>query len=239
MINILISDDNNDLVELIFKEIFRKNKNFRLSDYTYDGESTFDSIIKYQPDVIILDIQMPKKSGVEIIEQLNLINNKYKPYIIVISSYQELIDKININKNIYAIINKGNGFESFLNKITQYLNEIDIEINNNKTYTNIKNEIEKFQINSQSKGYIYLIDTIMLSYNLNNYNLNKDIYSKLSSKYKVSPMNIKWDIEKCIKAMKRYTDSDLIFQYFNVTNKENLTTKNVIETIKENIKLSR
>ena len=29
MINILISDDNNDLVELIFKEIFRKNKNFR------------------------------------------------------------------------------------------------------------------------------------------------------------------------------------------------------------------
>lgn len=99
MINILISDDNNDLVELIFKEIFRKNKNFRLSDYTYDGESTFDSIIKYQPDVIILDIQMPKKSGVEIIEQLNLINNKYKPYIIVISSYQELIDKININKN--------------------------------------------------------------------------------------------------------------------------------------------
>lgn len=45
MINILISDDNNDLVELIFKEIFRKNKNFRLSDYTYDGESTFDSII--------------------------------------------------------------------------------------------------------------------------------------------------------------------------------------------------
>ena len=126
MINILISDDNNDLVELIFKEIFRKNKNFRLSDYTYDGESTFDSIIKYQPDVIILDIQMPKKSGVEIIEQLNLLNNKYKPYIIVISSYQELIDKININKNIYAIINKGNGFESFLNKITQYLNEIDI-----------------------------------------------------------------------------------------------------------------
>ncbi|MFQ9264799.1 MAG: hypothetical protein ACLSG7_08265 [Clostridia bacterium] len=34
-------------------------------------------------------------------------------------------------------------------------------------------------------------------------------------------------------------NSDLIFQYFNVTNKENLTTKNVIETIKENIKLSR
>lgn len=38
MINILIADDNTNLVDLIFKEIVRKNGNFRLADYTYDGK---------------------------------------------------------------------------------------------------------------------------------------------------------------------------------------------------------
>ena len=40
MINILIADDNSNFVKLIFKEIVRKNKKFRLDDYTKDGVNT-------------------------------------------------------------------------------------------------------------------------------------------------------------------------------------------------------
>lgn len=69
MINILIADDNNKLVELIFKSIIRKNNEYRLMDYTYDGENTLKSILKYNPDVILLDINMPKIDGISIIKK--------------------------------------------------------------------------------------------------------------------------------------------------------------------------
>lgn len=94
MINILIADDNTNLVDLIFKEIVRKNGNFRLADYTYDGKNTLNSILQYHPDVIILDLQMPKLDGISIIKYLSSIKKEYSPYIIVISSIQEYINKI-------------------------------------------------------------------------------------------------------------------------------------------------
>ena len=93
MINILVSDDNSDFVKLIFKEVIRKNKKFRLADYTYDGKNAMESIFKYFPEVIILDLKMPQKDGISIIKSISNLEN-YNPYIIVISSFQQYINKI-------------------------------------------------------------------------------------------------------------------------------------------------
>ena len=46
MINILIADDNANLISLIFKDIIRKNQDFRLTDYTCDGKNTLNSILQ-------------------------------------------------------------------------------------------------------------------------------------------------------------------------------------------------
>lgn len=236
MINILIADDNSNLVELIFKEIVRKNNKFRLTDYTYDGENTLNSILQYYPDVIILDLQMPKLDGMSIISYLSSIKKDYFPYIIVISSVQEYINKIYNNKDVYAIIDKGNGFTKISNSINIYLNEIDNQINNKKVYNKIKNELIKFNLNFSNKGTDYLINSILLSYNKENLNLCKDIYPILSKKYHVKPMNIKWNLEKNIKSMKRYTNNEIITKYFNIDSKSNLTIKTVIKTIANNIR---
>lgn len=207
MINILIADDNTNLVDLIFKEIVRKNGNFRLADYTYDGKNTLNSILQYHPDVIILDLQMPKLDGISIIKYLSSIKKEYSPYIIVISSIQEYINKIYNTKEVYAIIDKGVGF------------------------TRISNNI-----NTSNKGTDYLIDSILLSYNKEDLNLCNDIYPILSKKYQVNPMNIKWNLEKNIKSMKRYTDNEIITKYFHIDSRSNLTIKTVIKTITNNIK---
>lgn len=236
MINILIADDNHDLLELIFKEIVRKNNKFRLTDYACDGEDTLNSILEYLPDVIILDLQMPKKDGISIINYISSIKEYYSPYIIVISSVQEYMNKIYNNKEVYAIIDKGNGFQKVSENINKHLEEIEQEINNRELYQRIKRELEKFNLNVSNKGTDYLIDAILFAYDKVNLNLTKDIFPILSKKYQVAPMNIKWDMEKNIKSMKRYTESGIIKEYFHISSKSNLTIKTVIKTIVNNIK---
>ncbi len=149
MINILISDDNSDLVKLIFKEIIRKNKDFRLSDYTYDGIDAMESILKYYPEVLILDLKLPIKDGISIIEDISHLEY-YSPYIIVISSFQNHLNKVYKYKNIYKIIFKGSNFDILKNDLTLSLIQINKEITRNQIRLSIKREID------------YLILTILI-----------------------------------------------------------------------------
>lgn len=238
MLNILIADNDISLVELIFKEIVRKNNEFRLADYTYDGPDTLHSILQYHPDVIILNLQIPKLNGMSIIGYISSIKEEYSPYFITISNNEEYLDKINDNKDIYSIIDKRKGTIHILDNIKIYLKKIYKEINNRDVYNKIKNELKKFKLNISNKGTDYLIDSILLSYNKEDLNLTKDIYPVLSEKYKVTPMNIKWNMEKNIKSMRRYTDNDVITKYFCIDSKSNLTIKTVIKTVAENIEIT-
>lgn len=234
MINILLSDDNSDFVQLLFKEVLRENKNFRLADYTYDGENTIKSILKYFPEVIILDLKMPKQNGISIIKKISNLEN-YNPYIIIISSFQQYINKVYKYDNIYSLISKGSGFDKIVNELNLVLKQINNEIEENNIYLKIKKEIELFNFNTSNFGTKYLIDATLQAYKKNNFSLTHDIYPILAHKYNVTQKKIKWNLEKNIKSMQRYTENKIISDYFHIEKKENLTVKNVITKIIENI----
>lgn len=233
MLNILIADDNINLVELIFKQIIRKKKRFRLSDYNDNGKEALDSILKYHPDVIILNLEKFKINSRVIINYISVIKDEYFPYIIIISDDSGYINKIKNEKTFFININED--VTKILNKINIYLEQIYKEINKEQIYKKIKDELRKFKLNLSNKGTDYLVDSILLSYNKKNLNLTKDIYPVLSQKYDVTPMNIKWSMEKNIKSMRRYTENEIIENYFHIDSKSNLTIKTVIKTITENI----
>ena len=239
MINILIADDNNKLVELIFKSIIRKNNEYRLMDYTYDGENTLKSILKYNPDVILLDINMPKIDGISIIKKIISEEKKKIPYIIIITAFKDKINFFRNNKNIYGIIDKGSGFSNLITEINRYLNNICKELEEENTEYKTKQELANFEFNFSNLGTTYLIDTIKYALEKEKINLEGDIYLKLARKYKVKVMNIKWNIEKSIKSMKRYTDNKTIEKYFNIDNINNLTIKNFITTVSNKIRNSK
>lgn len=239
MINILIADDNNKLVELIFKSIIRKNNEYRLMDYTFDGENALKSILKYNPDVILLDINMPKIDGLSIIKKIISEKKKKIPYIIIITAFKDKINFFMNNKNIYGIIDKGSGFSNLITEINRYLNNICNELKEENAENKTKQELANFEFNFSNLGTIYLIDTINYALEKEKINLEGDIYLKVAKKYKVTVMNIKWNIEKSIKSMKRYTDNKIIEKYFNIDNINNLTIKNFITIVSNKIRNSK
>ncbi|MCM3619048.1 LytTR family DNA-binding domain-containing protein [Sutcliffiella horikoshii] len=67
-INIVIVDDNQDSLEIL--EIFiRELKEFKILDTCRTGEELIDSVMKNQVDLVIADINMPKKNGIVAIKE--------------------------------------------------------------------------------------------------------------------------------------------------------------------------
>lgn len=64
---ILIADDNQQNCELL--DAYLSDEQYEI-DTACDGQETLDKIAREQPDLILLDIMMPKVSGYEVCQQL-------------------------------------------------------------------------------------------------------------------------------------------------------------------------
>ena len=89
MYNILVVDDDKEIVKAI--EIYLGKENYKIYK-AYDGEEALKQIDENEIQLIILDIMMPKKDGIETLEEIR--KNKNIP-VIMLSAKSEDIDKIN------------------------------------------------------------------------------------------------------------------------------------------------
>jgi CheY-like chemotaxis protein len=90
-VKILIVDDDVDTVELL-------TKRFRAEGYStseaYDGEQALQKVKEYKPDLIILDIMMPKIDGYEASKRLKGYDNTKHIPIIMLSAKAKIPDKV-------------------------------------------------------------------------------------------------------------------------------------------------
>lgn len=85
MIDILIADDNDTQSKQI-SNVLSKEKDFKILKISRDGIETLEDYITLKPSVLILDLDMPKINGLDVIEQLsNDTNFDSRKNIIVVS----------------------------------------------------------------------------------------------------------------------------------------------------------
>jgi len=77
---ILVVDDDPDLVESICMKL--ESNNFRVAK-AYDGVEAWDKIKEERPDLIILDVMMPRKNGYELCDEIKK-DETYKDIIVVL-----------------------------------------------------------------------------------------------------------------------------------------------------------
>ena len=88
MYNILVVDDDKEIVGAI--EIYLKNEGYKIYK-AYDGEEALNIINNNEIHLVILDIMMPKKDGLETLEEIR--KDKSIP-VILLSAKSEDYDKI-------------------------------------------------------------------------------------------------------------------------------------------------
>lgn len=236
MVTILIADDDFITVKNIFNDIMKNNKDIKVVGITNNGTEVLKYMDEYLPDILLLDIMMPKMSGIELLEKLIENKEKYlkKTKIIVISGY---ISDIYINKQfreyIYAVLQKPYDKET----LTEVIKEISDEDNIFVLRQYINNELNKFNFNKNSNAYKYLEDTIylILVQHKHNFELENEIYIEIAKMYsKKNEKIIKWAIEKLMNNMYINTRYEIVKDYFNFQEDKKPTTKLFIRKVVDN-----
>ena len=84
MVKVVIADDNTPIRERIIK-LLSDLPNVEIVGEAIDGVETAVIVRKTHPDVVILDLQMPKLSGLEILPRLKEMDPS--PVIVVLTNY--------------------------------------------------------------------------------------------------------------------------------------------------------
>jgi CheY-like chemotaxis protein len=77
---ILVVDDDPDLVESVAMKL--ESNNYRVTK-AYDGIEAWEKIKEDRPDLIILDVMMPRKNGYELCDELKK-DDQYKDIVVVL-----------------------------------------------------------------------------------------------------------------------------------------------------------
>lgn len=231
---IMIADDNKDFNSCC-KKFLTKDNSIDIINSTQDGLSALENYLNLKPDILLLDLELPTLSGIEIINRLTSIpEEKNLCNIIVISGSEKFRSQIINTSKIFKIIPKPCNFLDILMTIHEMdipkrANSIDIE--------EINTLMTKLNFNLYTKGTKYLIDCIIIASNNADllYQIN-NLYSCVAQKNNTNSNIIKWSITNSLSTMNRFADKELLYSLFDEYDGRNMSPKYFIGIIVSYIK---
>ncbi|MCB9247964.1 MAG: response regulator transcription factor [Ignavibacteriales bacterium] len=140
-INVLIVDDEK-LARDIVKKYLEQNVNINLLGECINGYEGIKSINEMKPDLIFLDIQMPKINGFEMLELLD-----HKPEIIFTTAFdQYAIKAFEVNATDYLL--KPFSLDRFNEALSKAIEKVNLTEKGNSNYDKILSTI------NESKEYL-------------------------------------------------------------------------------------
>lgn len=229
MIQVMIADDNLDLNNLCCN-ILSKDKDIQIISSTLDGESTLKDYMQLKPDVLLLDLDLPKMNGIDIINNICLDETeKKKNNIIIISGNTELRYNLFNTSKIFRIMPKPVDFNDVISTIKEIATE-------NNYIPIVEKEIRNFlfslNFNLYADGTRYLIDAIKLgSENIRLVRNIKILYDEVAELHSTSSNTIKWGIRNAIETMNHNTTKHEINKVFHINYDKKMTPKYFIPLV--------
>ena len=99
--SILVADD-----EPLFREITVdaiRAAGFRTTEAS-DGQEAIDELQRFKPDLVLLDINMPKVSGWGVLEHIAKLS--IRPRVVLMSGFDEVVPPGHLAPHVHAVMNK-------------------------------------------------------------------------------------------------------------------------------------
>lgn len=227
-LKIVIADDNEKMVRLL-EDIISTDKSITLVGKAYDGESLIKIIENEHPDIVLLDIIMPKIDGLTVIEKVNTNHNiDKKPYFIIISAINQsrIIEAaFNFGAEYYilkpfekdVLLNRINGLK-FANQLSCY-NKIESHLINRSIEIDVTNILREIGIPAHIKGYKYLRDAIIFSVEdvVMLTSVTKILYPAVAKKHYTTPSRVERAIRHAIEITFHSNKTDTMNELFGYT----------------------
>ncbi|CUH93256.1 sporulation transcription factor Spo0A [Herbinix luporum] len=234
-INVAIVDDNERMVNLL-EDILKEDADIEVVGKSENGIDALDMIKEKKPDVVLLDLIMPKLDGLGVMEKVRRDSEfkKNPSFIIITAIGQEGVTEsaFELGANYYImkpfdsnvvlsrikqIKRKSHTRLTDSHRVSAYENKSDyMERNLEADVTNIIHEIG---VPAHIKGYQYLRDAIMMSVNdaemLNS--ITKLLYPSIAKRHKTTPSRVERAIRHAIEVAWSRGKMDTIDELFGYT----------------------
>ena len=178
-LNVAIADDNQKILDML-ETIISMDKELNLVGKAKNGEEMCQIIKNRQPDVVLLDLIMPKMDGLTVMDYVNQDKTVNKrPYFIVVTAVgQERITEDAFNKGANYYVMKPFNNEMLLDRIksvrkmfrnNEKKNEdgkTEVAAREENLESRVTNMLHEIGIPAHIKGYHYLRDAIIMAASL-------------------------------------------------------------------------
>lgn len=256
-IKVLIANDNEKYGEELKNEL-EQTKDIEVLSVVGTVKDAFNEIIKYQPEVVILDVILSGGNGLQIIEDVEKCRLAHKVRYFVISSIsqKDIIEKakvkgveeyyikpFNIEQLSEKILNKKKDNTSIFERKKIEFVEVDDKTNENNVEIMVSNLLHELGIYSNLKGYDLIKESVLKTLKDSAYvkNITKKLYPTLAIETHASPQAVERSIRSCIERAWERGDVRTIEQLFGRTDYEQKrpTNSQFIAVIAEKIRLDR
>ena len=234
-LNVAIADDNERMLREL-GDIVGSDEELQVVGTAKDGEEAYEMIKKNEPDVVLLDIVMPKLDGLTVMDKIrNDKNMKKHPAFIMISAIgQEKIteDAFSLGADYYimkpfdndVVLNRIKHVRSAelrrgteVRKVNAYEKKQELEERNLES--DVTNFIHEIGVPAHIKGYQYLREAIIMSVRdmemLNS--ITKILYPGIAKKYQTTPSRVERAIRHAIEVAWSRGKMDTIDELFGYT----------------------
>ena len=211
-LNIAIADDNERMVRLL-GDIVRSDEELQVIGTAKDGVEAYELIKTAEPDVVLLDIVMPKMDGLGVMEKVNRDSTikKHPAFIMISAIGQEKITEDAFNKGANYYMMKPFQNEMLLERIRSAgrmshgmetrSSEAASDNRGESLETRVTNMLHEIGIPAHIKGYHYLRDAIMMAVDdmdvLNA--ITKILYPTVAKKYQTTSSRVERAIRHAIE----------------------------------------
>ena len=245
-IKVLVVDDNVMFLNMI-KEYFSDHANINVCLEAYDGNEGLKLIKDYQSDydVVILDLIMPNKDGLDVLEEMKKLDIDKK--VIVISSYNsdEMIRKVSEYGIDYFMLKP---FElsdlekRICNCFEEYNSSKAIDIFHNNLQISVTKILHELGVPSHIKGYQYIREGIMLIYDNPEFigGITKELYPDIARTFATTVSRVERAIRHAIEVSWNRGNWDLMEEIFGHSvdiDKAKPTNSEFIVTVADKLRL--
>ena len=244
---LFVIDDNENLVGMV-REYFKKNPNIDVVLEAKDGNEGIFLINKKKNefDVILLDLVMPKKDGVEVLEYLY--KNGIDKKVIVLTSYntQDMISKVASLGASYFMLKPFElvDLENKIYSLSRRMNEKGefIDLFHNNLQISITKTLHELGVPSHIKGYQYIREGITLVYKRPDIvgGITKELYPEIAKKFNSTVSRVERAIRHAIEVSWNRGNWDLMEEIFGHSvdiDKAKPTNSEFIVTIADKMRL--
>lgn len=234
-LNVAIADDNERMLRLL-GDIIESDEELNVIGVARDGEEAYNVIKTTEPDVVLLDIVMPKLDGLGVLDRVNHDKEikKHPTFIMISAIGQEKIteDAFNLGADYYIMKPFDNEMVlSRIKNIRSSAGSRSAEIRKVNAYEKAENPgernleadvteiIHEIGVPAHIKGYQYLRDAIVMSVNdmdmLNS--ITKILYPTIAKKYQTTSSRVERAIRHAIEVAWSRGKMDTIDEMFGYT----------------------